>query len=439
MKLAGLLPAGQLPALAAAHPEAYTALIDCCLRSPLLKVTDMLVASQLLQHAVNAVLGSGAALANTAAVAGLASALTSLVKRAMQFNRGAQLQDVSVNTTAAAASINAAQSFAAATAASATCTAATVVLNDGMLPVATAVQPAATACLSSSSSAFLATLLVRSLMQLADAMEAAGPQPLFDSLTAGVQLKVAWYSVGDNTRYWETPLKPQGSEQHHNGGGQWRYWQLLVLRTFVQLLDALRILGVASAAAAAAAAAADAPAGAAIVTPAVTATPPPAGEERAMPSSSTASSRVSDLMVEGSSSSSSSIQRHKWSYLLRLQQVSPQWAAAVAAFDTKWGSYDWAALEQQLFSGTATEASTAQLLYADALQLCRTLTGAAPVTVVCNNPSCENLAGVSEAAASCKACTGCSCRYCSVACQRADWKRHKQACRQLAAAGETCS
>jgi hypothetical protein len=93
---------------------------------------------------------------------------------------------------------------------------------------------------------------------------------------------------------------------------------------------------------------------------------------------------------------------------------------------------------EQLFSYESCGvklATGSEQLYADALQLCRTLTAAAPITVVCNNPSCENLAGVREAAASCKACAGCSCRYCSVACQRADWKRHKRACRQLAAAG----
>jgi hypothetical protein len=141
--------------------------------------------------------------------------------------------------------------------------------------------------------------------------------------------------------------------------------------------------------------------------------------------------------AEGSSSSSSN-QQAKWSYLLRLQQLSPQWSAAVAAFDTKWHSFNWGKLQEQLLSSTASEAEPAQLLYKDALQFSRTLTAAAPITVVCNNPSCESLAGVSEAAASCKACASCSCRYCSVACQRADWKRHKQACRQLAAAGDTC-
>jgi hypothetical protein len=78
-------------------------------------------------------------------------------------------------------------------------------------------------------------------------------------------------------------------------------------------------------------------------------------------------------------------------------------------------------------------------LYADALQLCRVLTDAAPLTVVCNNPVCVNLAGVREAAAACKACSECGCRYCSVACHRADWKRHKPGCKRMAAAGESCA
>jgi hypothetical protein len=47
---AELLP-GQLPSLAAAHPEAYTALIDCCLRMPVLPPDSMLVPGRLLLYA----------------------------------------------------------------------------------------------------------------------------------------------------------------------------------------------------------------------------------------------------------------------------------------------------------------------------------------------------------------------------------------------------
>lgn len=73
-------PEGQLPALAAAHPEAYCALIDCCVRSPLLRAEDAVAAAEVLQPAFGVLLGGEAALSNTTAVAGLAFALTSLSK-----------------------------------------------------------------------------------------------------------------------------------------------------------------------------------------------------------------------------------------------------------------------------------------------------------------------------------------------------------------------
>jgi hypothetical protein len=53
---------GELSSLAAAHPEPYTALIDCCMRSNALQPHDMLAAAQLLAPAVHAVLSSEAAL-----------------------------------------------------------------------------------------------------------------------------------------------------------------------------------------------------------------------------------------------------------------------------------------------------------------------------------------------------------------------------------------
>jgi hypothetical protein len=77
-------------------------------------------------------------------------------------------------------------------------------------------------------------------------------------------------------------------------------------------------------------------------------------------------------------------------------------------------------------------------LYTYALEFCRTVVAAVPLPVVCNNPSCENMGGVSEAAAAGKLCVGCRCRYCSAACQAADWKRHRRACKRMAAAGQAC-
>jgi hypothetical protein len=77
-------------------------------------------------------------------------------------------------------------------------------------------------------------------------------------------------------------------------------------------------------------------------------------------------------------------------------------------------------------------------LYSDALVLCKALVAALPLPLVCNNPGCETLGGVSEVASARKVCAGCRCRYCSAACQAADWKRHKKACRRMAAAGQAC-
>jgi hypothetical protein len=59
------------------------------------------------------------------------------------------------------------------------------------------------------------------------------------------------------------------------------------------------------------------------------------------------------------------------------------------------------------------------------------LTAAVPLPEVCNNPHCESLGGVSEAAAAVKACGGCGARYCSRECQESHWKVHRRACRRL--------
>jgi hypothetical protein len=69
------------------------------------------------------------------------------------------------------------------------------------------------------------------------------------------------------------------------------------------------------------------------------------------------------------------------------------------------------------------------------LAVCRTLVALAPLPVVCNNPGCGELSGVSEAAAARYVCAGCGCRYCSAACQAAGWRGHKKACRRMAAYG----
>jgi hypothetical protein len=74
-------------------------------------------------------------------------------------------------------------------------------------------------------------------------------------------------------------------------------------------------------------------------------------------------------------------------------------------------------------------------LYHDSLAVCRTLVALVPLPVVCNNPRCVDLSGVSEAAAAHYVCAGCVCRYCSAACQAAGWRSRKKACRRMAAYG----
>jgi hypothetical protein len=157
----------------------------------------------------------------------------------------------------------------------------------------------------------------------------------------------------------------------------------------------------------------------------------------------------------------------RWGYLLLQLQQSKGWAEAAAAFDSKWPDALRvlnAALADQSNTGTAgnigssSSSSTAvgasssqqqqqqpsaqddiSQMYADALQLCRALVAAAPLPLVCNNPSCDNLAGASETAVATKLCAGCRCRYCSAACQAADWRRHRKGCKAMTAAGLAAS
>uniref|UniRef100_A0A383VUQ7 Uncharacterized protein n=1 Tax=Tetradesmus obliquus TaxID=3088 RepID=A0A383VUQ7_TETOB len=197
---------GHLTALAAAHPEAYTALIDCCMRSNQLAAHDMFAAAQLLAPALTAVLSCQTLLANTAAVAGLASALTSLAKRAVQFTRAAARMQQEQQ---AAARPEATSAAAAAAAAAAYFPAAVPKIVDVLFKLPDMRNTAALVGSSSSSSntsssssssrnqvcasaVLLAVVLARSIVQLADAMEAAGPQLLFDSLAARPAFNVQW-------------------------------------------------------------------------------------------------------------------------------------------------------------------------------------------------------------------------------------------------------
>jgi hypothetical protein len=158
-----------------------------------------------------------------------------------------------------------------------------------------------------------------------------------------------------------------------------------------------------------------------------------------------------------SSSSSSSLNAApmRWAHLLLQLQQCKGWVDAAAAFDSSCpdalgviGTAHSLVLEHgdrhrnssdTDGAGSSQQQPDISQLYADALQLCRALVAAAPLPLVCNNPGCDNLEGASEAAVASKMCAGCRCRYCSAACQAADWRRHRKGCKAMAAAGLVCS
>jgi hypothetical protein len=181
-----------------------------------------------------------------------------------------------------------------------------------------------------------------------------------------------------------------------------------------------------------------------------------------LPTATASSSSSSNSLQAGSSnscSSSSSDMQVKRGCLLQLLRSS-DWADTVTAFDGQWPDLPAVldrhqqGIEQVSVGSSSSSSSTSNVnagnaqqqaadnisqLYADALELCRTVVAAAPLPLVCNNLGCENMAGASEADAARKVCVGCRCRYCSAACQAADWRRHKRACKRMAAAGQACS
>jgi hypothetical protein len=111
----------------------------------------------------------------------------------------------------------------------------------------------------------------------------------------------------------------------------------------------------------------------------------------------------------------------------------------VTAFDAIW--QNWHVAEGLRAGCTANPEERLQRIqpqYNNTLETCRALAAAAPLPRICNHLRCENMAGVSEAAAASKVCAGCRAGYCSAACHVADRKRHKHACRRMAAAGESC-
>jgi hypothetical protein len=430
-------PPVQLSSLAAAHPEAYTALIDCSLRMPALPPYSMLVPGQLLLYASPAMPGSQAALDNTAAVAGLASALTSLVKRTVQRIRAAgdlQSQPAAAATGEAIDEPQALYFPAAVLRIVDDCVAKPARLLTecfGCLETAAAGNAAGSSNSQAAASAvLLAVVFARSLVQLVDAMEAVGPEVYLKSLLGRPTFVMRWLNTAGVPAFTHQ-IAPCGRDDQHSAEVQWQVWQGCVLQAMQHLWAAFRTVGIAPSVAAAAAAAAAASASADAAA---------AGASEAMAGDACANSidgsTSSSIASTSNSNGSSAGQQVKWGYLLCLQQCSPQWAAAVAAYEAN--QQNWEGFNARAMCTTAAAAEQHSQLYAEAIDLCRALVAAAPLPVVCNNPVCENTEGVSEAAAACKACAGCRCRYCSVACQRADWIRHKGACRRMAAAGQAC-
>jgi hypothetical protein len=199
-------------------------LIDCCLRSPVLQAVDAFAPAGVLVLAFDAVLGCEAALANTAAVAGLASALTSLVKRAVQFTEetGQRRQQQQQQEEAAAASSEPAMNWAGPNFPAVL----PKLASEALWPLADAICAAAERLGSSSSqaaasTALLAVVAARSLVQLADAMQAAGAEMLFDCLAARPMAHMMW-SAGSADCLDVREMLMMGEPQQHNMEGQWQ-------------------------------------------------------------------------------------------------------------------------------------------------------------------------------------------------------------------------
>jgi hypothetical protein len=253
-------------------------------------------------------------------------------------------------------------------------------------------------------------------VQLADAVQEAARQLLFDPITTSPAGMAAWWhKAGATSGAWQRRPASARGQDDSSVEGHWLNWQTGLVTAANSLALALQELGMASA----------------------------AGNSSSSSSSSISiSNRYSVCTASSStpSSSSSSSKQVKWNYLLRLQQSSPKWAAAVAATHRKWPTgfarHDGESGSDQDVDTSSSNVDTGRIKqqYYNALQLFRALVAAAPVTIGCNSLACQNLAGVIGTAAAESRCSHCKCcHYCSTACQVADWPLHKQACRNLAA------
>jgi hypothetical protein len=156
--------------------------------------------------------------------------------------------------------------------------------------------PAAVSQLPAANAALLAVVFARILVQLADAMDAAGPQLLFKSLMAKPMYALMWMAgVPGDARH--LLAAPHGPPPQHTAEVQWHFWQLFVLSSARALVSTLFNLGLLRTASGAAAEA-------------------------------TATGAVADTHsthgASNSSSSSSSSEQPKWGFLLHLQDINPR-------------------------------------------------------------------------------------------------------------------
>jgi hypothetical protein len=248
-------PVGALPLLAAAHPEAYTAFLDCFLRSPVLQAFDMLAIQPLLLHAFSAVLSSDLA-GNTAVVAGLASAYTSMVKRTTQFiQAAAQLllpETEHERAAAAAACFPAAMPDLVGAHLRALGIASLRKAANEQAGTSGGAGSGSLSSQAAASTALLAVVLARSIVQLADALQTAGPQLFYKCFMEHPRFKMMWQSGGaDQSSIIVSIMQPRGGAEEHTVERQWQCWQQAVLQAHHVLLACMRSLGMAPEAAAA--------------------------------------------------------------------------------------------------------------------------------------------------------------------------------------------
>jgi hypothetical protein len=183
--------------------------------------------------------------------AGLASALTSFVKKAALLTRAADGMQPPGNVAAAGQRISAvAAAFFPAAVRKLTdrlCTQLADTVKSASLHFQPQYSPgssSSSSSLAAASLALLAVVLARSLVQLADAIEAAGPQLLFNSLLANPLYGLIWVKGRPGSiKFWEAA--PAGTQQQHSPELQWHYWQLPVLHSAQRLVSALGRLGLA--------------------------------------------------------------------------------------------------------------------------------------------------------------------------------------------------